>query len=517
MPSQTECCKTETIPSRLLRFALNPTRSAEVVIWILLIAAIIGVRMYLVHLLPVAIWSKDANSYAHSAFVWVHGGAWETDPRRGAIYSLLIAFCTKLWGNIESLMLVQHALGAVAVFLGILALRLLHGRRALLPIAACGYAYAVYGLPISLEHVVRNETLLFFFGTLAFVSWLLAIQRNQPHWLWICGISIGLGTLTKNVFVPIPLVLIAGHLWYYRQSPRLAVKQVVIFVIALVIPFLGEKTLKTMTIHERPPEPQSGILLYGRTAQFTFLDGGIEPAIKQEIRVDVENYRKQVYGDGTKPPRLDNNVVIKRTIVPHLQRILYDRQHKTPAELDKFCRALAIEAIRTHPREYAMQIWRDLVTLQIHLGSRVQAPTQNDLNDLKGLLRHHETFDPLMHVEDTLNALEARTHRKHFSTYLHTLNSAWLFRLAPVLLTTLLLPLLVVRARPPLRLWWLGTAAAWYFTVVLLCTVGRPLERYILPVLPVMFWTLGSIVVLGFDRLRQLVEKQKPVQSTNSL
>src|ERR1700728_249903 len=90
---------------------------AEPVAWAFLIAVTIGMRLYLIHLLPVGLWSKDAGSYAYSAFRWIHTGIWETDPRRGPIYSMLIALCGKLWGSIYSLMILQHIMGICAILL----------------------------------------------------------------------------------------------------------------------------------------------------------------------------------------------------------------------------------------------------------------------------------------------------------------------------------------------------------------------------------------------------------------
>ena len=50
-------------------------------------------------------------------------------------------------------------------------------------------------------------------------------------------------------------------------------------------------------------------------------------------------------------------------------------------------------------------------------------------------------------------------------------------------------------------------AASWWFLIVLLCTVGRPLSRYLLAVVPVMFWTLGFRVALAWNWLTLALEK----------
>ncbi|HEX8280359.1 MAG TPA: hypothetical protein VF551_03195, partial [Chthoniobacterales bacterium] len=102
----------------------DPPRWLEMVAWVLIVATIVGIRAYLVHLLPVYLWSKDAGSYAAPVWRWLETGLWETDPRRGPVYSLLIATCLKLWGSFDSVIILQHALGGLAVLLAIVVLRL---------------------------------------------------------------------------------------------------------------------------------------------------------------------------------------------------------------------------------------------------------------------------------------------------------------------------------------------------------------------------------------------------------
>ena len=497
---------------------------AEVLVWAIVVAATVGSRLYLIHLLPIGLWSKDGGSYAYSAFRWIHSGNWETDPRRGPVYSMLIAVCGKLWGNITSLMVLQHIMGATAILLSVFALRLLHGRRALIPLAVCGYAYGVYGLPLYLEHLVRNETVLFFTGSVALVTWLFAIRWRQPHWLWITGFAVAVLTATKNVWLPFPLVFAAATLWYFRKDMRLAVTQVLIFMLAFGVPYMGQKVFKKRTLGtDRSDEPQEGVLLYGRTAQFTYLDGGIYPELKKQIRPQVEAYQKEVFGDGTRPPHLDNNEILKKTVVPTLNRILKHEGEKGE-DLNRLCRALAVEAIRTHPVQYAEQVWRDMVRMHLTSGVRYAAPDNSEPESQRALLLELRDPDPVIHVQDSVARLDEilgkpaagapedhaeKKARKRaeaassgtFDIYDRLLLSAWLFDLAPVLLTSLLLPLVWWLSPIPTRAWWVGAAGIWYFTVVLLSTVGRPLDRYLIPALPVMFFTLSSAVILAWNAL----------------
>lgn len=84
---------------------------------------------------------------------------------------------------------------------------------------------------------------------------------------------------------------------------------------------------------------------------------------------------------------------------------------------------------------------------------------------------------------------------------------ARLFSRAPVLWTSLGVTALAFFRRGKMRWWWITAAVSWWFLIVLLCTVGRPLSHYLLPVIPIMFWTLGTIVALVWNWLTAALEK----------
>lgn len=475
-------------PGLLRRLADLPPRG-EALVWLFLVVVTVGTRVYLVHLMPLGLWSNDAGSYAYSAFRWIHTGIWETDPRRGPVYSMLIALCGKVWGSIYSLMILQHVMGVTAILLSALVLRLLHGKRALVPLALCGYAYAVYGLPLSLEHLVRNETILFFCASVSLATWYFAIRWRQPHWLWITGVAAAILTATKNVWLPFPLLFAGATLWYFRREMRFAVVQVVIFAVAFGAPYMAAKVFKQRTLGvDRSDEPQDGVLWYGRVAQFTYLDGGIEPDIKKQIRSQVEDYQRQVFAYN--PPRLDNNLILKTTVVPTLKHIL-GKEGKNGDDLNRLCRALALEAIRTHPLEYALQVWRDLVKMHLIAGQRYVDPGNKEAESQLDLLGKLDKPDPMIHAPEAIAKLNqiiqveqaaedpSATSKKDEAagppfggTYRWLLLSSWLFDLTPVLLTSLLLPVIFFLSPVPTRAWWLGCAGIWYFTMVLLATVG---------------------------------------------
>ncbi len=461
----------------------SPSRQVEWLLWMLVIVATLGIRLYLIHLLPIALWSKDTSSYIGSALTWVHSGVWESDPRRGAIYSLFIGLCTKGLGSVHAVMVCQHVLGALAIFATLAAARCWLGKKAAVPLALCGLAYGIFDLPIHLEHLLRNETLLFFFGSLTFASWLLALHRGQARWLWITGISAALLTLTKNVYAPFPLLLVGGHLFFFRADLRAALKQVMIFAVAFALPFAGVKALDSFSPRKAPPAPQDGILFYGRTAQFTVLDGGRHPEIKAAIRQEVEDYRKL--------PKRDNNIVIHRTVVPHLQRIL-SAEGKLPADVNRLCWELGVEGVKANPEAYLRQVRGDLYQVLFTCIRGSSTISKQGFKSVKKTLETLENQDPLLDIPGMIHQLSEAARGGKFGVYYNLVALSWLFHLVPAVLTTLLLPCFFWRARGALRLWWFGLAGVWFFNVVLLCTVGRPLNRYLIPVVPIMFWTLSA-------------------------
>jgi len=492
-------------PNRFQRMLHVPCWT-EAILWVMILCIVVGIRLYLMHLLPVALWSKDAGSYVSSAFDWIHSGVWETSPRRGAIYSLLIAACIKGFGSLHAVMICQHLLGALAIVATLAAARICLGRSSLIPLFILGFSLALYALPLYFEHLIRNETLLFFLGSLVFASWFLAMQRHQPGWLWVTGMSAALLALTKNIYGPLPLVLVAGYLYFFRDCFEKPAKQAGLFVLAFAIPLLGVKALNAFTVHSHPAEPQAGILFYGRTAQFTVLDGGEYPEIKAAIRQEVEDYRKR--------PKLDNNVILKQTVVPHLERIFVE-QGKSPADLNRLCWKLGLEGINANRSAYFCQMLEDLRKILLSISKRPPEFSSSDFKKVREMLVTHEDPDPLMDVPHTVHLLDTAKTPGHFALYRKLVSFGVVFQLGAVALTTLLLPWLVWRSSAAMRFWWLGLASVWFFNLGLLCTVGRPIDRYLIPVIPVMFWTLACACTPGWVFFRANPESE-PVQTKAS-
>jgi hypothetical protein len=135
-----------------------------------------------------------------------------------------------------------------------------------------------------------------------------------------------------------------------------------------------------------------------------------------------------------------------------------------------------------------------------------------DASEVKGSIKNADAAPrhPSMGLDKVKPEWERRTLKKHFKGYERLVDTAWLFQFKPVLWTSLLLPLVAFAARGPERVWWIVAAALWYFSVVLLCTVGKPLNRYLLPVTPVMFWALSWAVATPWLALLRRLDQPPP-------
>ena len=77
----------ESPGGRALRFFRKPGRITEIVVWVLIIAAIIGIRVYLVHLLPAVLWSRDSGSYIGAPLRWQIADTEEIGQRDAPVVS----------------------------------------------------------------------------------------------------------------------------------------------------------------------------------------------------------------------------------------------------------------------------------------------------------------------------------------------------------------------------------------------------------------------------------------------
>ena len=484
--------------TRVAAFLANPPLALEITLWVLLVSAVAGIRIYLWHLLPAYFWSDDGNSYAHSAFRWLDGNEMIFDGRRGPTYTLVIAAALKLFGAVKGVIWLQHTLGGLAIMSMLAVTRYSCGRVAVVPLFVCGLALAFYGLPLHLGHLIRNETLLFVFSALALGAWALALKTDRVVWLFGSALAAAILGMTKNVYVAFPPVIVLGVFLFAGPGWRPRLLRLVAIFAGFALPTAALKLHESNASRVAPAEPQAGILFFGRTAQWTKLEGGIEPDLKDLIRQDIEAYRHLL--------KRDNNIIIKRTAVPHLWDALRARGDSL-TDLDRLCRRLAVEAVRDQPAAFAAQIRSDLVQLHLRAGVKNEFPSDKQVIDARkslGELKRQRDLHPTMEDHDMDAILAARIEGDPFRFFHKCLNRAWLFQGYPVLFTTLALPLLIGFTRGRTRYFVLGAAALWFSNMVLLSTVGRPLERYLMPLVPIIFWSLSGVLLLAWTGLLRL-------------
>ncbi len=493
---------------RLPRWLQPPLPAVETIGWLLVAACLLGNRWFVATHLPTYVWTRDSGSYLSPATIWLQTGQWITSARRGPVYSLLIAAILKAGGTLATVAAVQTVIGTLTAFLTIWMARVWLGRRAVIPLLFCSLFYAFYGMPVELERLIRNETLLTLFATLAFGAWFFALRRGSTAWVATSGLFSGLMQLLKGIFPVFPLIVLLLIAWNWRRRPRRAFALAGCYFLLFLLPLVSSKLYSHLSGTTRPPEPEDGQMFYGRTAQWTYLGGGIVPDIKARIHDQAAAYGDRFRRTG----KLDNNEIVKRTVIPQIKTILVDERGQTLVDVNRLCWKLGLEAVAHHPAAYLRQFGHDLYYLNFISAQRfvVFQPKQltSAVKDADEYVKAHSTGDaaftarifdlPRAHAV-IKNATAKNGALARYSRFMKV--AGWLRLLSPVLLTTLSLPLLVWVRRGRERLFWLGSALLWFYYLFLLSTVGRPLDRYLMPVLPLMFWAVTAALAAGWRQL----------------
>ena len=487
-----------TTPRRTLGWQ-RPSPRAEILAWSLLLACVVGLRWWVAVHLPTYLWTRDSGSYLSPATNWLDGGPWVTSARRGPVYSLFLAGIFKLGGTLKTVADVQAVLGALTTVLTIGFARAWLGRRAVWPLVACALVYVFYSLPIELERLIRNETLLAFLSTLAFGTWFCALRSGSARWMSISGFSTGLMQLLKGIFPVFPLIVLGVVAWNWRRQPRRIAVLAGVYVSLFCLPLVSSRLYSRLSGTTRPPEPEDGQMFYGRTAQWTYLEtDGILPDIKARIRDQAAAYADRFRRTG----KLDNNEIVKRTVVPTLKTIIVDERGGTLAEVNRIGWRLGLEAVQHHPGAYLRQVSRDLFSLNFITAQRMVPfegkQLQTSLRDAEiysgGRGRADLLTTRLFDLEGSRGVIRAASKTgSALERSVRFVTAVGRVRLlSPVFLTTVLLPWLVYVTRDRHRWFWLGNCLLWYYYLALLSTVGRPLDRYMMPVVPIMLWTIST-------------------------
>ncbi len=473
----------------------QPPQAWRLAGWLFIAGLIVGLRWWIAVHLPAYIWTRDSGSYVAPAIDWLAGHPWVTSSRRGPVYSLFIALICRWGGSFAAVAVAQHVVGGSTALLTILWARSWLGREAFWPVFFCSLWYALFGLPLELECLIRNETLLVLFSTVAFGAWYFILRTGSFGWCALGGFANGMLQLLKGIFPILPVLVLCGVAWQWRRRPARAAVLAGCYLGLFLLPLAASKWYTWASRTSRPAEPEDGEMFYGRTAQWAVLDGGVAPDLKPRIRPQVEAYISRYRATG----HLDNNEIVKRTVVPTLKDILVSERHLQPAEVNRVCWKLGLEAVAHHPLAFLEQVVHDWYLLNFITAQRVILFKPEDLlpsvkDATQFATAHYAPGDPLagrlFDLAETRRVIAAGIlPHGGLQVLARLLNGFAAWRLvSPVFITTLLLPVLVYYTRAADRVFWLGLAVVWYFYLTLLSTVGRPLDRYLLPVIPITFW-----------------------------
>ena len=507
--------RTPARPGALLaRLFAGPSRRSELIFWGLVLAGVAGLRWGVASRLPTYVWTRDSGSYVFPAITWLDGSPWVTSARRGPVYSLFLALIFRAGGTLRTVADVQAVLGGFTTLLTLGAARLWLGRRAFWPVAGCALFFVLYGMPVELERLVRNETLLGLFATVAFGAWFCVLRTGRASWLALSGLAAGLMQLLKGIFPIFPLIVLGVVVWQWWGRPRRAAALGTVFLVLFLLPLVSSKLYSRLSGTTRPAEPEDGQMFYGRTAQWTYLEpDGILPDLKARIHDQAFAYAERYRRTG----KLENNDIVKRTVVPTLKTVIVNERGGTLVEVNRVSWRLGLEAVRHHPGAYLRQFLHDLQHLNFVTAHsmtpfepRALANAGRDAGRDAGLYVEKQGKGSALTARvfdlprSTQVLRQATRPDGTLQRYAHRLRALGRLRpLSPVALTTLLLPLLVWRTRGRHQAFWIGNVLLWFYYLVLLSTVGRPLDRYMMPVLPVMFWTVATAASLGWEQWRR--------------
>lgn len=503
---------------RCARWVSAPPLWVEVGTWIIVIGAAVVPRLWIASLLPTYVWSEDSNSYVESALRWLDGGGWVTSSKRGPLYSVFVALVLKLGGTFWTVVVVQHVLGVLTVVFACAVARRCAGPASWLPLLLCGTGYAMHGLPVYLEHLIRSETLLATMCALWLGTWALGLRLGSRCWMASAGLFAGLLQLGKGMFPLVPLVSIASVFWpSFPRAKRLAAAG--LFCLTFALTWAMDRAQRALDSDESGGNSQMGKLLYARVAQWTVLDGGIEPELKEALRPSVAAYLDK--------GQLDNNWVLKKGPAVVVRAHVASRGGDE-AEFGRLCRRLAMEAIMAQPGAFLRQVANDAVTLHRKTGRSFEWLRPRSLlavaDDIETYLKEQSEFAHLLGKiadADRVGAtIRASASEDHFEAFHRWVYRSWLFREhSPVMLATLCLLALPFVSRGWVRPFAAGLSLVWFFSIAILCTVGRPLDRYIVPLEPMMLGAMiaGLLVIggllrdwIGASRAAAFSERQIP-------
>jgi 4-amino-4-deoxy-L-arabinose transferase-like glycosyltransferase len=216
------------------RLGVRPTLVDLAAVLVLAIA----VRLVLLGSAPTFVISHDSPEYFDAGYRLAQGGEFSLPLKRPPLYPVFLAAAAALVGpSLQSIALLQHALGLVAVVLVYWLGRLAFGRGT--GLLAAGLT-ALNGAMLLMEHTLISEV-LFAPLLLGFLLALVLGLRGRGRWHFLlAGLLLGLAALTRPATqAVVPLVIVAVVLAPLSWRPRLlAVGLILAGFAATILPWM---------------------------------------------------------------------------------------------------------------------------------------------------------------------------------------------------------------------------------------------------------------------------------------
>jgi Dolichyl-phosphate-mannose-protein mannosyltransferase len=210
--------------------------------------------------------TPDSDDYLWPGYALAHGLGFEPELRRTPLYPILIAAVLGAGGALSTIVVVQHAIGALTAGLtyglGRAAFGTAAGRIAGL---LAGLAVAISGPLLIYEHFLMSEALFTFCVTLALLGLVVALHRPTARWLLLAGGLVAAAALTRPIgqlLIPLALGLVAA---LALPQWRVGLRRAALVGCGLVI-VLAPWTIRNLLIHgSTGAEGALGQALIGRT------------------------------------------------------------------------------------------------------------------------------------------------------------------------------------------------------------------------------------------------------------
>ena len=294
----------------------------------------------------------DSDSYFEITQRLWRGEGFGDLSRRTPLYPLFLWLAGRsATAGLFPVVVAQHLLGMATVVLFYLLARRLFPVRMRPAAVVSGLVLAALSYPILIEHSILSESLFAFLLAASAYSLLAWWQEDRSHYAWGCGALLALAALTRPIAAGV-FPLWAGLLFLLEwKSDR---KRAAGFLLraglawaVLLLPLLIRNYAVMGSFALERSLGRNLISVADRWISYGVVN---EPGVYPEVKSVYGAYRQQKRGP---------DAVVVYSALPELRRVT----GWSDAEIDRALAAIAWEAIRAHPWEFAKTRLRRLPLL----------------------------------------------------------------------------------------------------------------------------------------------------------